>query len=637
MTDRTIPLLLQRIATEYPDVIAQSYRNADKVFENISYKDLFKSVLNLAAGLVEIGCCKGDNIGLIADNRYEWFHVSNAILTIGAADVPRGCDATEQEITYILSFAECKTVFLENKAQVMKVLRNIKDLPLLKTIITIENADFEEIKKEAGGSFDSLKFFTYAQVLELGIKAGTEKAEILLNKGNPEDLATVIFTSGTTGQPKGVMLSHRNFIAQLDDLKRRIVLAPGEGALSVLPVWHSFERECEYVIFSSAGTIIYSKPIGSVLLADMAEANPVLMPSVPRIWEAVYDGIYKMMRKKGGVSLALFNFFVGVGILFGKLTRNISGKRPHFRKSTRIIYPVLSIIPAVLLAPLYFLGNLLVFRKIRKKLGKRFKAGVSGGGALPPNIDEFFWAVGICVVEGYGITEAAPVVSVRYISRPVFGTIGDPISCIQSKIIDKNGNEAPVGKTGVLYIKGDSIMSGYYKSPEKTAEVMDSEGWFNTGDIALRTITGELIIRGRTKSTIVLRGGENIEPVPIELKLQESPLIKIAVVLGSDERYLAALLVADEENLQSWAENNGIKDTAFPEILKHSEVQKKYEAEVAELISAKNGFKLFERINKVALLGEEFQVGKELSAKQEIMRHKVRAIYKQEIAKLFEA
>lgn len=634
MKDRTIPLLLQRIAMEYPDITAQSYRNADKVFENISYGELFKKVLNLASGLIEIGCRKNDNIGLIADNRNEWFHISNAILAIGAADVPRGCDATEQEITYILSFAECKTAFLENKAQVSKVLNNKKDLPLLKTLITIDEIDVEELKKETDCT--GIEFFSYAQIMEIGTKAGTEKAEILMNKGSAEDLATVIFTSGTTGQPKGVMLSHKNFIAQLDDLKIRIKLEPGEGALSVLPVWHSFERECEYVILASAGKIIYSKPIGSVLLADLAEANPALMPSVPRIWEAVYDGIYKKMRKEGGISLALFSFFVGVGILWGKLSRNITGRRPYFNKAAKMIYPVLSVLPAVFLAPLYFLGDLLVFRKIRQKLGKNFKAGVSGGGALPPNIDEFFWATRIRVVEGYGITEAAPVVSVRFVDRPIFGTIGDPIACVKAKIIDKNGNEAPVGKKGVLYIKGDSIMSGYYKSPEKTAEVMDSEGWFNTGDIAVRTVTGELILKGRTKNTIVLRGGENIEPAPIELKLQESPFIKIAVVLGSDQRYLAALLVVDKDTLQTWADNNGIKADSFSEIVKHPDVQKKYEQETADLISARNGFKLFERINKIALLEEEFQVGKELSAKQEIMRHKVESIYKQEIAKLFE-
>ena len=219
--------------------------------------------------------------------------------------------------------------------------------------------------------------------------------------------------------------------------------------------------------------------------------------------------------------------------------------------------------------------------------------------------------------------------------RPVFGTLGKPLACFQTKIVDKNGSEVPAGHKGVLMLKGPAVTAGYYKNPAQTAESIDKDGWFDTGDLALKTIDGELLLRGRKKNTIVLRGGENIEPVPIEVKLQESPLISTAVVLGQDQRFLSALIAVNSENLKAWAENNGYNNIEVADMVRDSEVQKMYESEVASLVNSKTGFKIFERINKIALLPEEFKAGKELSAKGEIMRHKITEIYAREIYELF--
>lgn len=633
MKDKTIPLLLKRIAEEYPSVPAQYSKNEQKEFEAVTYKELYENVLYFASGLLEIGCKRGDNIGLIADNRKEWFCISNAILSIGAADIPRGSDTTEQEISHIISFSGCKTAVLENITQVKKILQNIKEYPLLKTIIIIENAGKEELEDEI--NLYGVRYFNYQNILEIGKKAGIQKAEQELMKGSGNEIASIIFTSGTTGEPKGVMLTHTNFLKQLEYLPERVRLNPGESALSVLPVWHAFERACEYVILKLAGSIIYSKPIGSILLADMAAMNPVIFPSVPRIWEAVYDGIYKAMRKKSKFTYCLFNFFVKTGILWSKLSRNVSGKRPHFSKTSKIVNPAVSFLPFLLLYPLYFLGDLLIYRKIRNKLGNKFKAGVSGGGALPPYVDEFFWTVGINVIEGYGITEASPVVSVRYMDNPVFGTIGTPLKSFQVKIVDEKGNSLPKGIQGSLLLKGEGIMKGYYKKPELTAEVISEDGWFDTGDMAVMEIDGNLILKGRKKNTIVLRGGENIEPVPIEMKLQKSSLINTAVVLGQDQKYLAALIVIDQEELKNWASKNNLSGKSVSELLSEDSVQKLYKAEVGSLINSKSGFKSFELINKICLLENEFKVGEELSAKQEIMRHKINKIYAKQIDGLF--
>lgn len=633
--EQSLPKLLKRVAFEHPSLTAQYTRNANGEFDQLSFADFYEIMLDFGAGLISMGHARGDHIGLIADNRKEWFHASMGIMAIGAADVPRGCDATEKEIAYILSFAECRTVILENEAQARKVLDNRAALPALSSLIVMDAPDATAAVTLRAAGFS---LYGFKEVLAFGKKWRAEKSgaiEAELEAGAEDEIATIIFTSGTTGEPKGVMLSHGNFLCQLEELPSRITLAAGDRALCVLPVWHSFERMCEYVILNSAAGIIYSKPIGSVLLADFVKMNPTLMPSVPRIWESIYDGIYRAMRKKGGVSLALFSFFVSVGIAHARCSRAVFGRGPVFSRARRIFGAVACCLPWLLLAPARALGNVLVFSKLQAKLGSKFAGGVSGGGAMPPNVDEFFWAVGINVVEGYGLTETAPVVSVRPFEKPIFGTIGTPISCCEVRIVDDSGRELPVGKKGTVMIRGRNVMKGYYRKPDLTAKVLSPDGWLDTGDIGLKTLRGEIILRGRKKDTIVLRGGENIEPNPIEMKLNESRYVAQSVVLGQDQRYLGALLVVNRDELIAWAAENALDTGNVPALFENAQVRKLFEQEIADLVSSKNGFKLFERINRFVLLEKPFEQGVELSAKQEIMRYRLNDLYRKEIARLF--
>ena len=285
--------------------------------------------------------------------------------------------------------------------------------------------------------------------------------------------------------------------------------------------------------------------------------------------------------------------------------------------------------------PLYWLGDLLIFRKIKVMLGSNFRAGIAGGGAYPKNIDEFFWAIGVEIVEGYGLTETAPIVAVRPIAAPIYRTIGSPIRGIQARIVDMDGYVLERGQQGILQIKGPTVMKGYYKRPDLTEKVMTVDGWLDTGDLAVFTIHNELQIKGRIKDTIVLRGGENLEPLPIEMKLSESRFIKQAVVLGQDKRYLAALILVDEDEIKNYAAENGIQYDTYENLLASNEIQTLYEGEIANLISSKNGFKMFERINKFTLITKPFEVGVELSAKQEIMRFRINEIYKKQIEAMF--
>lgn len=637
--EQTLPKMFKKVAEQYPDIAAQYYHGSDGNFVGVTYKEAFQNSLDFGAGLLSMGIKRGDRIGLISDNRREWLQADMGLLSIGAIDVPRGSDAMPTDLSYILSFSECETVIVENPAQMRKIIALKNDLPLVKCLISFDPINSTDIKQceDAG-----MKLIFFADVIEEGkrfrfINSGVVEAE--LEKGEWDDLAGIIFTSGTTGTPKGVMLSHGNFLTQLDELPERIFLNPGERALVVLPVWHVFERLCEYVILIQAAALCYSKPVGSVLLSDFQKINPQLIPAVPRVFEAVYDGIYRKMRKTGGLTYAIFSFFVNVSKLHCKIDRKLFHKTARFTHDYLFLWWPTLVIPWLFFYPLRLLGGVVVFKKIRAMLGNNFRAGISGGGAYPQAIDEFFWAVGVKIVEGYGLTETSPVVSVRPIKAPVFGTVGSAIRGVNVRIVGENGDVLPPGHKGVLQVQGETVMKGYYKRPELTQKVMTSDGWLDTGDIAMLTVNNEIKLLGRQKDTIVLRGGENIEPLPIEQKLQESRYINTAVVVGSsggeDMRYLAALILPSEDDVKSYAKENNIIFQSYDELLKNPAILKMFESEIASLVGPKNGFKLFERVSKFTFLKKPFEVGKELSAKQEIMRYKISEIYKKEIASMY--
>ena len=425
--ENTLPKLLRRVANQYPNIPAQYSKNKEGKFQEILYKELYEIAKNFGAGLIDLGIKRGDHIGLISDNRKEWFQADMGLMAIGAIDVPRGCDATEHDLRYILSFAECKTVIAENSNQIKKILGLKADLPLLERFIC-----FEDVKEDVLVQLreSKIELLSFTQVVEKGQeynKANPDFIEAEISKGDGSDLACIIFTSGTTGEPKGVMLTHSNFIAQLDDAADRICVKPGDKVICVLPVWHAFQRACEYVSLCQGGALCYSKPIGSILLADMQALNPQLMPAVPRVFEAVYDGVMRTMRKTGGIVYSLFRFFTNVALIQSKLGRKLFRKEARFKKDNIVLIWIGCLIPWLILSPLKALGGKLVFSKIRSKLGNRFVGGVSGGGAFPPAIDEFFWAVGVNVVEGYGLTETSPVISVRPFSDPIMGTVGNPL------------------------------------------------------------------------------------------------------------------------------------------------------------------------------------------------------------------
>jgi len=638
MIPATLPKLVKQISEEYPAIAAQYLKNADDTFTPRTYKDLFVEIQEFAAGLKEIGISRGDHVGLISENRPEWQVTDLAVLSIGAVDVPRGNDSMAQELAFILGFSECETVVVENADQLVKILTVRDKITSLKQFVVLDpKFDFDALKAKA--DLKGLKVFTYIEVVASGKSALAKAPNSILEdieKGDEQDIATIIFTSGTTGEPKGVMLTHKNFLYQVSCIPNRITVTPGEIWLSVLPVWHSFERILQYVALGTASALAYSKPIGQIMLADFATVRPQWMASVPRIWEAVRAGVYRKVKEEGGIKLALFTFFVAVGKAHTKLTNLLRGLVPDFKKRSRLLDAVLAFIPWLLLWPLKALGSVLVFSKIKAKLGGRFIAGVSGGGALPPAVDSFFGAAGVLLLEGYGLTETAPVLAIRQQSGPVPNTVGTLLDGTECRILTEDGTALPPGEQGIIYVRGPQVMLGYYNRPEVTAAVLDKDGWFNTGDLGMLTHRGELKLTGRAKDTIVLLGGENIEPLPIEQKITESEFIDTAVVVGQDQKYLGALVVPNQEAMERYAGENHVPYDKWSDLCCTDASLELYQNEVNNLVSAKNGFRGFERIFRIAIVRDPFEVGVELSAKQEIKRHVIAEKYKDSISALFE-
>jgi long-chain acyl-CoA synthetase len=636
-TQDTVVKCFWAVAEKYPQEVALMSKTKAGEWKEISYREFASLFERFGAGLLDFGVKRGDHVGIITDNRKEWIIANLGILGIGAADVPRGSDTMPDEARYILKHADCAVTLAENAEQVNKILSKKADLPLLKTIIVID----EEFT--AGSVTEALRgvnLLTFSSIMDRGKSLLAKDPQAYrreMAKGGPADLATLIYTSGTTGEPKGVMLTHSNFLHNLRTVVPAAIQAgPEDIFLSVLPVWHSFERIVEYLAISVGATLAYSKRVGSIMLADMASVRPTIMASAPRIWEAVRAGIIRKVSEEGGIKSALFSFFVSVGMAYMTAAALVKGLFPQLTRRFRVTDFLLGIIPFLLLWPLKALGSVLVFKKIKEKLGGRFRFTVSGGGALPPHVDKFFGAAGILLLEGYGLTETTPVVSVRLQKHPVAGTIGPILSELEVKLLDpETGKPVGPGKKGVIHVKGPNVMKGYYNRPDKTAEILSSDGWLNTGDLGMQTYKGELKIIGRVKETIVLLGGENVEPVPIEDTILESEYIDQVIVLGQDQKFLAALVVPNQEALEKYAQEQGITSLPKEDLLEHPEIIEHISHEISSRVNAKRGFREFERVFRFKLISKHFEEPVELSGSLKMKRDVINQIYKKEIAELF--
>ncbi|AWG42957.1 long-chain fatty acid--CoA ligase [Candidatus Borreliella tachyglossi] len=632
----TIPKRFNEVARLYGDLDIFIYReNESKDFKKQIYSEFWNEVKMIASGLLHYGVKRGERVSLISDSRREWIIIDIAIMSLGCIDVPRGNDSPEDELSYIINHSESSFIFVENNKQLQKIISKKHELKFIKHIVVIDDDKFN------GERLGDITIISYRKLLSLGdeyLKDNPKAFDTELEKGTTKDLATIIYTSGTTGFPKGVMLRHESFIFQIDRIYDYLpLLKPGKIMISILPLWHSFERACEYIVALKGMSIAYSKPIGPILLKDFAALNPYTIISVPRIWEGIRIGIIKRVSESL-LKRVLFNVFLKVGILYIKLKEKFLGLVPVYKKSNLLVLFVMKLIylsGLILIFPFKFLGDILVFRKIRKAFGKRYEFGVSGGGALVDYVDYFFKALGIKVLEGYGLTETGPVLSVRCLRHPIARTVGPLLPDIEYRVVDSNGSDLLPGEKGELWIKSPQVMSGYFKDEEMTNEALTQDGWLKTGDLVRATINHEISIVGRSKDTIVLRGGENIEPEPIERALSKSLLIENIMIVGQDQKFLGAVIVPNFETLEKWSSSNGISFSSYDELLSNNAVNKLYSKCISDIINSKSGFKTFERIVGFTLLKDAFVIGEELTNTLKLKRYYIFKKYHKKIISIF--
>jgi long-chain acyl-CoA synthetase len=633
----TVP---QRMRTRVPVLAAETIhtiRAKEGGLKSFTYKEFWDEVVSLAAALMAIGVKRDDRIGIISDNRREWMKIDLAILSLGAADVPRGSDTAADEIMYILNHSGCRMVFAENKRIAEAIFSRRGELSELKRLVVIDSSAGMPENAPAG-----IEVLDFAELERRGAAvSATERAKVdaEIDKGKPDDVATLIYTSGTTGEPKGVILPHKSFVFQIDNVYNYLHVHPWDTCISVLPVWHSYERAVEYILYERGLTVVYSKPVGSVLIEDMATFKPTILPTVPRLMEAVMQGVYRNVNNKGGISKVLFNFFIKIGGAYAYCRNLMRGWIPMFAPRSRALDALTGALGAFALWGWKTLGFLLVFKKIHAKFGGRFCVAVVGGGALPKNVDDFYQAIGINCLEGFGLTETGPILAVREQHNPVVGTIGPIFPDVKFEVRSIEDRVTPLGpgQKGILYIKSLQNMYGYHKKEAETAKVL-KDGWLDTGDLAMYSFGKKPYVKilGRIKDTIVLRGGKNIEPEPMEQKLNANPLILQSMVVGQDQKFLGALVVPNKENAMAWAAGAGIKADSYEALLALPEVHKHFLSIVQDIVSLKNGFKTYERVFKIALLEKPFETGDELTQTLKIKRHVVTERYSQRIAALFE-
>lgn len=628
---------------KYPLKTAYTWREKKEI-HSVTYGELAQNVKRLSTALVSLGIKQGDRVGLIADVSYYWILGNLSIQNIGAVDVPRGTDSTGEELAFILNHAGCQFALVHNYEQVEKIesyIKKGKKTQGVKTYIVLTGEKESPKTKTAAKTKAKTHVLFLDEVLEKGetsiVKNSKLTEEIKKRHKNIDrhSLASIIYTSGTTGKPKGVMLTQGNFVSQINILPIPFGLSSEDRMLTLLPPWHVFGRILEYLFFECGASIYYTdiKNMGD----DLKKFKPTYVPAVPRVWEGIYNKIIGNVKKGGKEKI--FNFFKLISLVHFRCMQVLMNRERLYEKRMpllNIAYKAACFLTIGVLAPLKLLGHVLVFRKIIAATGGSLKGSISGGGALPDYIDEFFAAVGVNIYEGYGLTETTPVLAVRLPGRIVLGTVGPLVAMTEMKVLSIDGDNVTgiAGKKGTLYVRGPQVMKGYYQDEEKTATVMDRQGWFNTGDLVKITVNGEISIVGRSKDTIVLRGGENVEPVPIEDALLKSPYIDQVMLTGQDKKSLGALIVPDFEHYGNHCRQNNLPVKMPEECANDSVLHGIINDEIRKLNSAATGFKAYERVSRFEILTKPFEVGDEMSNTFKIKRFVVSEKYKDLIDKM---
>lgn len=596
MRYKTIPDMFFQHARDNSGHVLIRYKKNDQ-WVDIRWEEEKEYVESFALGLIKLGIAPRDKVAILSENRYEWYVSDLGIQSVGGIVVPIYATNTPEQIHYILKDSESVAVIVSTADQRGKLERIRQDLPELKSIIMMD-----EVLPKTEGTLN------FSGVLGLGRSSRLqEELQTRLSGISSDSIATIIYTSGTTGDPKGVMLSHKNIMSDVEatyEVMRKELHE--EVMLCFLPLSHSFARTADYYIplFHARGTQVIAESLEK-LSENLLEIKPTMFVSVPRVFEKVYGKIIARVEADKPVKRKIFYWALAVG-------KRVS---PYLMDQKPIPF---------FLSLQYQVATALVFKNIRNAVGGRLKFASSGGAPLPKDLGEFFFAMGIKIIEGYGLTETSPVMTVNPTDRFRFGTVGKPIP----------GCELKIAQDGEILAKGPMIMKGYYKKPAATQEVIDDRGWFHTGDIGFVDSEGYLHITDRKKDIIVTAGGKNIAPQPIENRLKMNKYVEEVIIIGDRKPYCVALIVPSFPLLEDVAARENIPFTAKEELLANPRIKTLIDEAVAEV---NRGLARYETIKKFALIPSLFtQETGELTPTLKVKRWAVEKKYSDIIEQLYE-
>ncbi len=594
MPIETVCQIFYRSVDEFRKPEHLKHRTSDG-WKAISSDELRTAVEEVSMGLRTLGIERGDHVAIFSENRPEWAFADLATLCAAAADVPVYATLTPPQVAHILKNSGAKVLFVSTAALAAKVEEVRPELPALRHVVRFDPApapgttSLEELRAKG------------REALATDARAVRSRAAEV----RPDDVATLIYTSGTTGDPKGVMLTHKNLTSNVLAAQKAIpILGVDDVALSFLPLCHSFERTAGYNFMLHSGvTIAYAESVEKVP-ENMQEIHPTVMCSVPRLYEKMYARVNERVAAGPPLRQKIFHWAIGVGAeVFG-----------HFVARTT---------PGPLLKLKFAIADRLAFSKIKERTGGRMRVFISGGAPLAREIGEFFGAAGLLICEGYGLTETSPVITCNSPDWVKPGTVGRPLE----------GVEVKIANDGEILTRGPHVMKGYFGKPEATAEAIDPDGWFHTGDVGHLDPDGFLVITDRKKDIIVTSGGKNIAPQPIENRLKTNASITEVVMLGDKRNYPTALVVPNFEALESWATKRGLPSGSRDELCSRPEVAQHYLGLIAELLS---DLAQYEKIKRVTVLPNEFtQESGELTPTLKVKRRVIAQKYREAIEKMY--
>src|SRR5208337_3479389 len=591
----SVPDMLKKNADRFQKRPALKYRHEGK-FITLTYEAFYERALMVARGLKKFGVKPGETVAILSENRADWVMADMGILSTGAVTVPIYPSNTPEQVQYVLNHSEARIIFVSSKVQYSKLLSIRESIPNLELAVS-----FDELLGEP-----ELPLYTFNQLSEAD-RPLTEPEKEEFGAGidsiKPDDTLTLIYTSGTTGVPKGVILTHFNILFDaLYTCKKTGVLSKNDSNISFLPLSHVLERTVGYYMPVMNGALMAFADSMDKVPENMLELKPTCAVSVPRLFEKIYSKIYENVRQMPPVKKKLFHWAVGVGREY------VEAKYITKQRSRSLSFK-------------HHLADRLVLKKVRDRFGGNMKLFCCGGAPLDKIINEFFWSIGLPILEGYGLTETSPVLCFNNFEQLRFGSVGTTLE----------HTEVKVEADGELLFRGPQVMKGYYKNDAATSEAL-RDGWFHTGDIG-RVEDGFIFITDRKKELIITAGGKNIAPQPIENKLIMDKYITNALVFGDRKPYLCALLVPDLERLFGYAREQNIQYVGAEDLIANELVLQLYEERIAEINSK---LPRYETIKKFTLLPRDFSVeGGELTVTLKLRRKVIRQKYKETIEKMY--